>query len=44
MEQFKEKLKLFILIFLFLTGTGFILVYINQVMIFYQRLATPLPW
>jgi len=39
-----EKLKLIILILLMLAGMGFIITYINQEMIFYQRLATPLPW
>ncbi|HLA48467.1 MAG TPA: hypothetical protein VJ084_04505 [Nitrospinota bacterium] len=39
-----EKLKLFILILLMLAGMGFIIIYINHEVIFYQRLATPLNW
>jgi len=39
-----ERLKLIILILLILTGMGFIIIYINHEVIFYQRLATTLNW
>lgn len=39
-----EKIKLVIWIFLFMAGAGFLIVYINREMTFYQLLATPLNW